>query len=149
MLAALRRRIYEVLTNGNLEARKGCCRRWWLRPWARAANKLRPLFKVPALTSAVGFQRGSRDGRFVAYRVGPGDAIAFVADRPHTYRNAGRDRAALRHGGAGPAGAPRRPARRAPPRHRGRGLTLGTRPAAPFRPLAVAVESVDGGLRER
>jgi transcriptional regulator with XRE-family HTH domain len=23
------------------------------------------------------------------YRVGPGDAIAFVADRPHTYRNAG------------------------------------------------------------
>jgi hypothetical protein len=66
MLAALRRRIYEVLTNGNLEARKGCCRRWWLRPWARAANKLRPLFKVPALTSAVGFQRGSRDGRFVA-----------------------------------------------------------------------------------
>ena len=24
-----------------------------------------------------------------AHRVGPGDAIAFVADRPHTYRNAG------------------------------------------------------------
>jgi transcriptional regulator with XRE-family HTH domain len=26
-----------------------------------------------------------------AHRVGPGDAIAFVADRPHTYRNAGDD----------------------------------------------------------
>src|SRR6266542_4185054 len=26
----------------------------------------------------------------VPHRVGPGDAIAFVADRPHTYRNAGQ-----------------------------------------------------------
>jgi uncharacterized cupin superfamily protein len=26
----------------------------------------------------------------VPHRVGPGDAIAFVADRPHTYRNAGK-----------------------------------------------------------
>jgi len=34
MLAALRRRIYESLTNGNLEARKGCCGRWWLRSWS-------------------------------------------------------------------------------------------------------------------
>jgi transcriptional regulator with XRE-family HTH domain len=26
-----------------------------------------------------------------SHRVGPGDAIAFLADRPHTYRNAGSD----------------------------------------------------------
>ncbi len=61
MLAALRRRIYESLTNGNLEARKGCCGRWWLRSWSRAANKLRPLFKVPALTSGNAFGQQTTD----------------------------------------------------------------------------------------
>jgi uncharacterized cupin superfamily protein len=39
-----------------------------------------------------------------SHRLGPGDAIAFLADRPHTYRNAGsrqlRYALAVVHGGA-------------------------------------------------
>ncbi len=60
MLAALRRRIYEGLTNGNPEARKGLLRTLVAEIVVESRNTIRPYFTVPALTSAVGFQRANR-----------------------------------------------------------------------------------------
>jgi site-specific DNA recombinase len=61
MLAALRRRIYEGLTNGNPEARKGLLRTLVAEIVVESRNTIRPFFKVPALTSAVSFQRAVRE----------------------------------------------------------------------------------------
>jgi hypothetical protein len=61
MLAALRRRIHEGLTRGNTEARKALLRTLVAEIVVESRNTIRPFFKVPTLTSAVGFQRAVRE----------------------------------------------------------------------------------------
>lgn len=61
MLAALRRRIHEGLTRGNAEARKALLRTLVAEIVVESRNTIRPFFKVPALTSAVSFQRAVRE----------------------------------------------------------------------------------------
>ncbi len=56
MLAALRRRIHEGLTNGNPQMRKALLQTLVAKIVVESRNTIRPFFKVPALTSAVGLQ---------------------------------------------------------------------------------------------
>jgi hypothetical protein len=61
MLAVYRRRIHEALTNGNAQARKALLRTLVAEIVVESRNTIRPFFKVPTLTSPVGFQGAVRE----------------------------------------------------------------------------------------
>ena len=57
MLAVFRRHIRDGLMHGNAQARKALLRTLVAEIVVESRNTIRPFFKVPTLTSAVGFQR--------------------------------------------------------------------------------------------
>ena len=57
MLAALRRSVREGPQRSNAQARKALLRMLVAEIVVESRNTIRPFFKVPTLTSAVGFQR--------------------------------------------------------------------------------------------
>jgi hypothetical protein len=61
MLAVFRRHIRDGLMNGNPDARKALLRTLVAEIVVESRNTIRPFFKVPTLTSAVGFQRAVRE----------------------------------------------------------------------------------------
>jgi hypothetical protein len=61
MLAVFRRRLRDGLMNGDAKARKALLRALVAEIVVESRNTIRPFFKVPTLTSAVGFQRAVRE----------------------------------------------------------------------------------------
>ncbi len=61
MLAVFRRHIRDGLMHGNAQARKALLRTLVAEIVVESRNTIRPFFKVPTLTSAVGFQRAVRE----------------------------------------------------------------------------------------
>lgn len=61
MLAVFRRRLRDGLANGNAQARKALLRLLVAEIVVESRNTIRPFFKVPTLTSAVGFQGAVRE----------------------------------------------------------------------------------------
>ena len=61
MLAVFRRHIRDGLINGNPDARKALLRTLVAEIVVESRNTIRPFFKVPTLTSPVGFESAVRE----------------------------------------------------------------------------------------